>query len=86
MAPNTFYNEDTKLKFLSAYPPNSKITYKRLFKESIKMEKELNKDLYNFSGGEVKHFFHQLKPISKTASRSNGRKIKNILNGLSRKG
>jgi integrase len=79
MASNIFYNEEIKLKFLSYYTKISQDTYTRIFKESFKLEEELNKDLCDFSGGEIKRYLRKLKPTTKNSSRSNGRKVKNYI-------
>lgn len=65
------YNEEVKEQFLQGYKENTKDSLRRIFKASYLMEKDLNKDLYNFNRDELRSFFYMMKPKKKKSSKQN---------------
>lgn len=68
---NEMYNKEIKENFLNNYRKDTQLVYKRIFLKSAKLEKSLDKDLYNFTTDQLEDVLRDLNPSTLTASRSN---------------
>lgn len=73
---NEIFNRDVKERFLNEYEGEHKEPFIRIFKIACPLEKQLNKDLYDFSIDEIKKVLQLSSPTSINASRQNGYYIK----------
>lgn len=69
------YNPEIKERFLKNYPPQTQITYKRVFLKSEYMEELLGKDLYEFNLSEIEDVLYHMNPKTMPASLLNGRTL-----------
>lgn len=74
-----FFNNEIKQKFLSQFPETTQVTYGRIFTKSSVMEKNLNKDIYDFNYKELFNFLNTLNPLTNASSRSNGRIVSSYI-------
>lgn len=65
------YNNSKKDLFLKQFKEDTQEVYKRIFKKSEELEKEYNKDLYNFDEKQFEEFIKDhIKPKTKQSART----------------
>lgn len=70
------YNVDEKESFLNKYDNiNTKRAFIRIFRNTCKMEEELDKDLFYFNKEELEIFFENTTPSTEISARNYGRMI-----------
>lgn len=73
---NGVYNKKDKESFLNQYENlNTKRAYVRIFRNTFKMEDDLEKDLYLFTKEELEEFFDQTTPSTPISARNYGRMV-----------
>lgn len=65
------YREDVKSKFLSTYPNDTQMTYKRIFLKSYMLESMWDKDVCDFNQEELEQLLYSLSPLTIGASKAN---------------
>jgi len=80
------YNEDLKREFISTYSEDTHKFYERVFYNSAPLEKELGKDVYEFSTEEVEKVLYDLRPPTIASSRANASILRTYFNWAIRRG
>ncbi|MGN7942012.1 phage lytic cycle repressor MrpR family protein [Metabacillus sp. 22489] len=76
---NQFYNQQIKVEFLSTYPEPTQHVYSRVFIFSKEIEDIVEKDLYDFSLGQIEKVMTKLNPLTGSSARTYGRVISSYL-------
>ncbi|MGR6760356.1 phage lytic cycle repressor MrpR family protein [Paenibacillus sp. T2-29] len=69
---NDFFNGEQKKRFLKDMTENTYMVHSRVLKRASRLEKNLNKDLYDFNLDEIEELLNYLSPKTVQASLTNG--------------